>query len=214
MQPLVMKQMKEQISNYIRTKILKGEYPEGFELVQENIAAELGVSRMPVREALQILEQEGYIERMRNRHMRVVGLSKQSIETHGRLLAATSAEIGLMMIEHQVSLEPLRRAWKSLKDAAESGNDSGTLARLELNIHRQLRLEGMGSFVTQQQERMLSAYWIMVEMMGRGDHRGRISLLGEIVDAIEAGVAEGLHAQLRAYYDNVTNALIEDDSNE
>ncbi|AHG92385.1 GntR domain protein (plasmid) [Gemmatirosa kalamazoonensis] len=43
----------------IRERILSGAYPEGEPLRQDAIAAELGVSRVPIREALRQLEAEG-----------------------------------------------------------------------------------------------------------------------------------------------------------
>lgn len=45
----------------IRDKILNGELPGGTKIVEEKIAAELGVSRTPVRESIRKLEQEGLI---------------------------------------------------------------------------------------------------------------------------------------------------------
>jgi DNA-binding GntR family transcriptional regulator len=45
----------------IRDKILNGELPGGTKIVEEKIAAELGVSRTPIRESIRKLEQEGLI---------------------------------------------------------------------------------------------------------------------------------------------------------
>ncbi len=45
----------------LREKILQGDYPEGAALRQDLLASELGVSRLPVREALWQLEAEGLV---------------------------------------------------------------------------------------------------------------------------------------------------------
>lgn len=46
----------------LKTKIIKGDLETGQKLVQEKIAAELGISRMPLHKALQMLESEFLIE--------------------------------------------------------------------------------------------------------------------------------------------------------
>ena len=51
----------EQAADALRRKILSGELPEGFQLRQDALAAEFGVSRIPVREALVQLEGEGLV---------------------------------------------------------------------------------------------------------------------------------------------------------
>jgi DNA-binding GntR family transcriptional regulator len=48
--------MQEIVYNTIKERILKGEYSPGQRLITNDLANELGVSRMPVREALQRLE--------------------------------------------------------------------------------------------------------------------------------------------------------------
>ena len=52
----------ELIADHLRRQIIHGELGPGQRLAQEDIAARLGTSRVPVREALVILEQEGWIK--------------------------------------------------------------------------------------------------------------------------------------------------------
>ena len=51
----------EQAADALRRKIISGELPEGYQLRQDALAAEFGVSRIPVREALVQLEGEGLV---------------------------------------------------------------------------------------------------------------------------------------------------------
>ena len=52
---------RDHVANALRTQILSGALPAGTRLREEQIAADYGVSRVPVREALLGLEQEGYL---------------------------------------------------------------------------------------------------------------------------------------------------------
>lgn len=61
----------QRIAAQLRDAILAGEIPPGTRLYQEEIAERLGASRLPVREALRILEAEGLTESQANRGARV-----------------------------------------------------------------------------------------------------------------------------------------------
>ena len=47
------------VADELRKRILNGDIKEGAQVRQEAVAHELGVSRIPVREALRLLEAEG-----------------------------------------------------------------------------------------------------------------------------------------------------------
>lgn len=49
------------VTDAIRDRIVDGVYPPGSRLYEETVAAELGVSRNPIREAFQVLAGEGFI---------------------------------------------------------------------------------------------------------------------------------------------------------
>lgn len=51
----------DQVAERLRERIISGEYQRGDKLKQADIAAELGVSITPVREALKVLEMEGFV---------------------------------------------------------------------------------------------------------------------------------------------------------
>lgn len=90
-------QTKDYIADAIRNEILAGNMEQGEELTQETLAEMLGVSRMPVREALQLLEQEGFIERLANRHMVVAQLEEHKLEEIMGMAAAIEAEITVQL---------------------------------------------------------------------------------------------------------------------
>ena len=56
----------ERAHEYIKTRIANGTYSSGFRLVLGQLAAELGMSVVPVREAIRVLEAEGMVTFERN----------------------------------------------------------------------------------------------------------------------------------------------------
>ena len=54
---------------HIKNAIRNGVYPSGMRLIPESLAAEFGVSRMPVRQALRKLTTEGFVSSLPNRRL-------------------------------------------------------------------------------------------------------------------------------------------------
>lgn len=66
--------------NTLRGRILDGTLEPGAVIGQELVAAELGVSTTPLREALRRLEAEGFLRQLAHREMRVASLSAREID--------------------------------------------------------------------------------------------------------------------------------------
>src|SRR5262249_20086282 len=62
----------EQVADFLRERIISGVYPRGSRLKQADIAEQLHLSITPVREALKLLEAEGYVTGDSYRGVRVV----------------------------------------------------------------------------------------------------------------------------------------------
>jgi DNA-binding GntR family transcriptional regulator len=77
----------------IRDRILRGRFPEGEPLRQDAIAEELGVSRIPVREALRQLESEGLVTFNPHKGAVVSTLSLQEISELFELRAEIESDL-------------------------------------------------------------------------------------------------------------------------
>jgi DNA-binding GntR family transcriptional regulator len=62
----------DEVVEVLRDRIYEGDYPPGAPIRQEQLAAELNVSRTPLREALRMLEREGLVKVAPGRGLRVV----------------------------------------------------------------------------------------------------------------------------------------------
>lgn len=71
---LINKPLRERIAETLQTSILNGELKLGQPLVESDIATQLGVSRAPVREAIQILASKGLVNIVayKGAHVRVL----------------------------------------------------------------------------------------------------------------------------------------------
>jgi len=68
------------VAENLRRRIVDGEFKAGFQLRQDALAAEFGVSRIPVREALMQLEAEGLVKIHPHRGAIVSELSTEEVE--------------------------------------------------------------------------------------------------------------------------------------
>ncbi len=69
-----------EIANALRLEIVSGALPQDSELRQQALAVRFGVSRMPVREAMRMLEAEGFVVFHPNRSARVAPQSIDDLE--------------------------------------------------------------------------------------------------------------------------------------
>src|SRR5215475_14503790 len=70
----------EVVHDRLRRAILRGELDPKVPISQVQLAARLGVSRTPLREALRMLQREGLIDSEPNRRVRVAELSLADLE--------------------------------------------------------------------------------------------------------------------------------------
>ena len=77
---LIVQTLSEQIFTLVRDRIISGRLPSDTPIRQDALAAELGVSKIPLREALARLEQEGLLLSQANRGFFVRPLSADEAE--------------------------------------------------------------------------------------------------------------------------------------
>ena len=107
----------------LRQRILSGEWPDGTQLRQEALSRELGVSRVPVREALRQLEAEGLVRIIERRGAVVSQLSLPEIVELLRVR---------VLLERDILLEAIPR--QTSADLAEA---QALLARFEIALKEQ-----------------------------------------------------------------------------
>lgn len=72
--------LREVIRDTLRSRIFEGHYAPGTRLIERDLASEFNVSRLPVREALRMLAQEGLLAERASRGSVVAGLSEKDVD--------------------------------------------------------------------------------------------------------------------------------------
>lgn len=134
-------QLAEDVARFVRRRIFNGTYPAGEYIRLDQLAAELGISVTPVREALFELRGEGLLDQLPRRGFVVLPFTDRDItdvsnlQAHvGGLLAARAAA---NITDDQ--LEELTAIHAELTDAY-AANDGDRAVRLNHEFHRAINV--------------------------------------------------------------------------
>jgi DNA-binding GntR family transcriptional regulator len=131
--------LAETIAERLRAAIQTGVYPPGTRLPERPLAAELGVSHIPVREALARLAEEGLVEREPRRGARVAVLTARQLDEISSLrivleqfVARRVQQVWTPAIERQ-----LQAVAREMLQAADRG-DALRVVELDQRFHERL----------------------------------------------------------------------------
>ena len=124
----------------LREMIFSGALQAGQPLRQEEIARQLGLSRLPVREALNRLATEGLVELKPRRGFFVVSLKRDEIEDIFDMRAMLEARAGQLATERTTSedADAIDRLVDALDTAIENNVSFEHYARLNEQFHERL----------------------------------------------------------------------------
>ena len=190
MKKIERKQTRDQIAQMIRYQILSGAMKAGDELTQESIAEQLGLSRMPVREALQSLEQEGFLVRLPNRHMQVSTLAVEDVSHIFRVIAVMAAELFALVPANQGELLRARA-----QELACAGDNAGELA-----FHQLLISYLDNRYLAKAYQQFLDGYISYVILYLKEDGQESAQILSELASAIGHGEGEKIAQATQRYF--------------
>ena len=131
--------LAEAVAAHLRDGIQDGAYAPGSRLVERSLAATLGVSHIPVREALARLEEEGLVVRLPRRGARVAQLSHESL---GEISSLRVVLEGFVVRRVQERWTPAqRRELERLVDrmvAAARRGDVSAVSDIDRRFHQRL----------------------------------------------------------------------------
>ncbi|VXC03052.1 GntR family transcriptional regulator [Nocardioides sp. AX2bis] len=129
--------LADRAADAIRAMILGGEVGPGERLVESRLTEQLGVSRPPVREALQQLEHEGLVVPSGRRGLAVRTLTRRDVDeivTLRDALEQLAVRLALPVTD-EARLAPLVEALASLEDAGAQGLGAAALVERGFAFH-------------------------------------------------------------------------------
>jgi DNA-binding GntR family transcriptional regulator len=143
----------DQVASHIRRLIFEGKLRQGDHVRQDDIAAELGVSRIPVREAIIALDREGWVTIEPHRGAFVHGLDENSVRDHYEVLGVLYGLASRRATERgdDDALQLLRTISKEMSaasDVAVFGHANGDFWRQIFYMAQSPRLSSLSRVLT------------------------------------------------------------------
>lgn len=201
------KRVCDYIAEAIQNEILSGHMQPGDPLRQEELADSLGYSRIPIREALQILESQGLVKRLATRHVVVADFSDDVIEEIYELLSDVEIKLIRAMMKSGVPL------WGNcIEDmTVRTLNMAGNMSP-EVQFHETLIVNSHNEYFIHILENGLWCYirFAVEETAAGRENTHRLELLSEIAAAYNAMDIEKVKKLLRDYFKCLCEAVIKE----
>ena len=139
LEPVIQESTPSIIARKLRYAIAHGEVAPGSQLGEADLARELGVSRGPLREAMQRLTQEGLLVSIRNRGLFVIEMTDAEIRDMYVLRTAIESAACKLLVrsEHRAAGEQLLDKVLVMESAAATG-DRAAMSDADMAFHEHL----------------------------------------------------------------------------
>lgn len=143
-------QLSDDVARYVRRRIFNGTYRAGEYLRLDQLAAELGISVTPVREALLNLRAEGLLTQLPRRGFMVLAVTARDIADVANVQAFIGGELAARAAEKigDEQLAALRAIQDELERAYEQ-DDLERTVRLNHEFHRTINVAADSPKLTQ-----------------------------------------------------------------
>jgi DNA-binding GntR family transcriptional regulator len=185
---------------YRRTRrdIVSGELAPGVPLRLQELAARNGVSMIPVREALRLLEAEGFVDILQNKGARVAPCSKEDMEDVYRTRLVLETEAIRQAVPH-ITPQTIATARKINE---KLGRQKATKGVVLFEDHRRFHLMLYEPSGSRWLMRLIASVWDHTDRYRRQVdprmiHREVIAEHERILAAMEQGDADGAATALR-----------------
>jgi DNA-binding GntR family transcriptional regulator len=198
------------IARKLRQAISHGELAPGTQLAEAELARELGVSRGPLREAMQRLTQEGLLLSIRNRGLFVIELTEDDVRDIyvARTALERAAGEQVLLRDHHAARARLTSVIERMARAADM-DDAAGIGRADLDFHEVLvRLSESPRLVRMHQTLLTETRMCVMALEGTyPESDARVPEHMGIADAIGEGDAQKVDRLIIAHMDDAVGRL-------
>lgn len=134
LKPIKLLPARERVASALRKAILSRELSEGDDITLEGIASQLEVSITPVREAFQLLDNEGLIHLRPNKGAVVLGVNEKAIKDHYETRAILESESVYKVCSNNSDISEIQNAFECAMEALKE-NDSSKYSNYNQAFH-------------------------------------------------------------------------------
>jgi DNA-binding GntR family transcriptional regulator len=155
--------VKHGLADRLRTEIMNGSLPRGVRIIEGKWAQKFGVAQGSIREAINILAQEGFVNKESGRSARVVHLTEKDVAQLYELRGALEGLSARLAVQMRPELSKIQSAVNSMRLAANEGNCEALL-QYDLQFHLELCDLSGNPFIIEQSRRLLLPFFAFVRM--------------------------------------------------
>lgn len=195
--------------------IERGDYNPGSRLVESELAERLGVSRTPVREALQRLETQGMLTRD-GRSLIVASLDHNQLAELYTVRAELEGLAARLAARHATAEEVRVLQGMVTDDRKLLGGDPRALSRANKRFHKLIHLASHNRFLVQQLDLVHRSMALMATTSFAAEGRDEVALAehAQIAEAIAAGDGDAAHAALKSHISKAYETRLRVDAGE
>ena len=195
--------------------IERGDYKPGDRLVESELAERLGVSRTPVREALQRLETQGMLARD-GRSLIVASLDHNQLAELYTVRTELEGLAARLAARHATDEEVRVLRGMVEDDRKLLGGDPRALSRANKRFHRLIHLASHNRFLVQQLDLVHRSMALMATTSFAAEGRDEVALEehAQIVAAIEAGDGDAAYQALKSHISKAFETRLRVDAGE
>ena len=155
--------VKHALAKRLRLDIVTGRLPPGPRIVEGTLGKKFGVAQGSVREAINILAQEGFVAKASGRSARVVTLSEQDVLHLYELRGAMEGLAARLAVVCHADTGKLEQAVQGMREAVQARR-SDELLDADRQFHLELCEMSGNPYLQQQARRMLLPFFAFVRM--------------------------------------------------